>query len=299
MTRLRRLAGLIVRALSGALPHALYEYIFITRPIRRREVEQDAQRSHALSLVTRNRDLLNIHVGRRCFILCNGPSVKSQDIRPLKGEHVFSVSNGYHHPDYAYIQPAYHCVPQLTCDTLSQADAIAWFDEMDAKIGSAQLFLNWTEEALIQRNSLFPGRDIRYVAFSGSHTDYDPLAKPDISREIPGVQSVPIMCLMMAMYMGFSRIYLLGTDHDLFRTGEYKYFYEPTVLRGKDPSADRDGKLIGKWHDEFAALASLWAQYRSIRKIAEHHGIEIFNATAGGELDEFRRVSFESLFKGS
>jgi hypothetical protein len=118
---------------------------------------------------------------------------------------------------------------------------------------------------------------------------------PDISGRIPGVQSVAIMCLMAAMYMGFKKIYLLGTDHDHFRTGEYTYFYEPTVLRGKDPSTNAEGKLVGSWYDELSALAVLWGQYRTINLMAERHGIQIFNATAGGELDEFPRANLESL----
>ena len=42
------------------------------------------------------------------------------------------------------------------------------------------------------------------------------------------------MALLISMYMGLKTIYLTGTDHDDFRSGEYKYFYVPTVLRGKD-----------------------------------------------------------------
>jgi hypothetical protein len=98
------------------------------------------------------------------------------------------------------------------------------------------------------------------------------------------------------MYMGLDPLYLLGTDHDHFRSGEYKYFYEPTVLRGKDLSVDENGKLRSGWHDELAGLAALWRQYRGIRQIATANGITVFNATAGGELDEFPRAAFETLF---
>jgi hypothetical protein len=109
------------------------------------------------------------------------------------------------------------------------------------------------------------------------------------------VQSVAIMCLMAAMYMGFREIYLIGTDHDSFRTGAYTYFFEPTVLKGKDPSTDTDGKLVAGWYDELSGLAALWGQYRIIKRMAEHHGIQIFNATSGGELDEFPRARLESV----
>jgi hypothetical protein len=285
----------ITKALWGAAPHALYEYFKITRPAQLRQQEEADRLRRPLELSARNVDLRDLHKGERCFILCNGPSVKRQDIGGLRNEHVFSVSSGYHHPDYSAISPAYHFVPQLTYGRLTPDDAVTWFREIDAKLGRTSLFLNYTEQALVEKTGLFREREVRYVTFAGLFSDYDPVAIPDISRRIPAVQSVAIMCLMVAMYMGFREIYLIGTDHDSFRTGEYTYFFEPTVLKGKDPSTDADGKLVGGWYDELSALAVLWGQYRIIKTMAEHHGIQIFNATSGGELDVFPRVRLESV----
>jgi hypothetical protein len=284
----------IRKALWSAMPHALYEHLKITRPAVLRQQQEAERLRRPLELSARNVDLRSVHEGKRCFILCNGPSVKRQDITVLKNEHVLSVSSGYHHPDYAAISPMYHFVPQLTYGRLTPDDAITWFREMDSKLGRATLFLNYTEEAMVEKAELFRGRDLRYVTFSGTFADYDPLVVPDLSKRIPGVQSVAIMCLMAAMYMGFRKIYLLGTDHDHFRTGQYTYFYEPTVLSGKDPSTDANGNLVSSWYEELSALAALWGQYRSIKRMAEYQGIRVFNATAGGELDEFPRVNLEA-----
>src|SRR5437868_13822797 len=48
-----------------------------------------------LKAIRSNTKYKNIHTGRRCFILCNGESVATQDLAPLKYEIVFSVSQGY------------------------------------------------------------------------------------------------------------------------------------------------------------------------------------------------------------
>lgn len=246
----------------------------------------------------RNAEFLGRHAGQRCFILCNGPSVKRQNLAALKDEHVVSVSSGYHHPLYAQIAPRYHCVPQLTYGLVTREDAIAWFKEMDAALGDATLFLSSTEEPLVREEGLFAGRDVRYIVLSGNFSDYPEATVPDIAARIPRVQSVPVMCIMIAMYMGFDQIYLLGTDHDHFRTGEYKYFYESksTALSGKDISADEQGKRRSGWYEELTGLVRLWEQYRTLGHIAQANGVRIFNATAGGELDEFPRVDFDSLF---
>ena len=293
--------GSMFRAL---LPYGLYKHMYIIPDQRERARQEEErlrpareERERILALTARNADLRNVHLGKRCFILCNGPSVKRQNIRPLKDEIVFSVSNGYHHPDYAEIAPAYHCVPQITYGMMTRADVIIWFREMHERLGTAIVFLNHTEEALVREENLFPGRDVRYVYLTAAFSNYPLNTRPNAAGEMPGAQSVPIMAALISMYMGLNRIYLLGADHDHFRSGEYKYFYEPTVLRGKDLSVDEHGKLRSGWHDELIGLAALWSQYRSLKQIAAENDVAILNATAGGELDEFPRVALNALFQ--
>jgi len=292
------------RAFRALLPYAIYKQLYIIpdqrERLRKRMLIEEAsrkERDRIVALAAPNADLRNILQGKRCFILCNGPSVKHQNIRPLKDEVVISVSSGYMHPDYAEIAPAYHCVPQITYGLMTRSDVVAWFREMHQHLGDAILFLNHTEEALVREEKLFPGRDVRYVYLTGPFSHYSVHALPNVAAEMPGVQSVAIMAILISMYMGLNEIYLLGTDHDQFRSGEYKYFYEPDLLRGKDLTADENGKLRGGWHDELISLAALWSQYRSIRQIAASNNIGIFNATHGGELDEFPRVKLDSLFQ--
>lgn len=296
------------RIFRNLLPFFIYRYLYIIRPEQKRLREEQErtrpERERALAehnrihaLVSRNAELKDKHRGARCFILCNGPSVRNQNIRPLKDELVISVSSGYLHPDYAEIAPAYHCVPQITYGMMTRSDVIAWFQEMHNRLGAATLILSQTEEALVREENLFAGRDVRYVHLSGPFSDYRSDKIPDLVTSIPAVQSVPILALMVAAYMGAKPLYLLGTDHDHFRSGEYKYFYEPTVLRGKDMSADEHGKLRSGWYEELSGLAALWSQYRSIRQIAASNNIGIFNATHGGELDEFPRVKLDTLYQ--
>src|SRR4051794_826279 len=104
----------ITKALWGVAPHALYEYFRNIRPAQLRRKQEADRLRRSLELSARNIELRDLHKGQRCFILCNGPSVKRQDIAGLRNEHVFSVSSGYHHPDYSIISPVYHFVPQLT-----------------------------------------------------------------------------------------------------------------------------------------------------------------------------------------
>jgi hypothetical protein len=240
----------------------------------------------------------DIHQGRRCFILCNGPSINQQNLLPLKNEIVFSVSNGYYYKDYNAIRPRYHCVPRLSCNKRFTADvAIAWFKEMDKGIGDAELFLDAADEPLVRGNRLFPGRKINYlymgISFSGKFRE-----TIDISKLVPAPQSVPVMCLMIAMYMGFKKIYLIGTEHDSAATGEYRYFYTPRLLRGRDPFIGVDDK-VKNLRLERQAIQDLMAQYAILKRIAENKGICIYNATLGGILEVYPRAELSEALNVS
>ena len=248
-------------------------------------------------LFEKNIKFKDIHKGKRCFIVCNGPSIAQQDLTKLKNEIVFSVSQGYHHKDYKIYKPRYHCIPQVTYGKVTHEDVIRWFQEMDEEIGEAELFLNYTEDSLVAKNNLFSAREVNYVCLGSQFgKDFDNTGMPDITDIIPGVRSVPIMCLMIALYMGFSEIYLLGVEHDPFRKNEYKYFFDKGILQDKQKEVSSTGEITTPMYYILKNQAELRAQYRAIKAIADHHKIKIFNATDGGALDEFPRVKFEELF---
>lgn len=122
-------------------------------------------------------------------------------------------------------------------------------------------------------------------------------AIPDLSGIIPRVITVPIMVLMIAMYMGFREIYLLGVDHDWFLKKEYGYFYKETKP-ANDAWLKRHGTpLQTTLLEEAPYIGKIWGQYRAIKLIANANGVRIFNATHGGMLDEFERVRLEDVVK--
>jgi hypothetical protein len=272
-------------------------YVRLLNRQRRREEAARFEREfgHLQRLAAANAALKDRHQGQRAFILCNGPSTLQQNLAPLSGELVFSVSSGYLHPDYDRIKPRYHCIPQITYGRMTEQDVMAWFREVHQRTGNAEIFLSATEENFVRRHGLFPGRTLHYLFL---HENFDHLGSrdiPDISTAIPGVQSVPIMGLMVGLYMGFKDLYLLGTEHSEFVTRRYVYSFEPTVLKGKDLSTTPAGEVTTSRYDDFQSLGRLWRQYRTLREIAEANDARIWNATAGGELDEFPRVRLEQV----
>src|SRR5258708_22569556 len=97
---------------------------------------------------------------------------------------------------------------------------------------------------------------------------------------------------MAAMYMGFTRIYLLGVDHDwLSHGGQHLNFYSQ-----EEAESQPDGNLPEwNYHSLMEAVLTMWKVYEMLLRVAQREGIKIINATHGGFLDVFDRRSYESI----
>ncbi len=245
-------------------------------------------------MLAKNSRFRDRHLGKRCFIVCNGPSINTQNLRALKGEIVISVSSGYHHPDFQEYSPLYHCVPQFTMPVQGTEElGVKWIREMHSKIGSAEIFHSIREAPLIKKYGLYSGRNINYLCMEGSFSGSSQ-QKIDITRIVPGVHTVPIMALMIGIYMGFGEIYLIGTDHDSYRTRVYNYFYDPSLQFGGGVSGF-SGPVDTPVSEELLIYYKIFMQYRALLSIGVARGISIFNATRGGALEELPRVDLEEV----
>ncbi len=248
-----------------------------------------------------NRSLKNRHVGRRCFILATGPSIKTQDLEPLADEICISVSNFFVHPQYNLIRPAYHCfvgyhppIPEEAFQT--------WLGEMAGGTGNAEIFVPVVDHDRMRASSLFSNRIVRYLGWGGTFDDYG--TRPlDLTRPIPHPQSVSIMALMVSLYLGCSEIFLMGCDHDwILHVRESRHFYDEKrhalvragytewIRSADEPRSDMERQL--------ECNLNLWRHYRHIRGIAAAIGTKIYYATPGGLLDLFPRAALKDLGLG-
>jgi len=245
------------------------------------------------SLLQKNRELAKHHAGERCFILGCGPSIKQQNLKLLKNETCIAVSNFFVHPDYATIEPQYYCIAPYHAP-ITEAAWQKWMKELNEATGDVKMFFSLTDRHRKPRNGFFAGKQIYYLKFGAS---WDELAARgvDITHPVPAPQSVTIMALHIAIYMGFQQIYLLGCDHDwIFHLNVSKHFYDEN-----QHALNRDG--YNEWFGEdlesnFLDYIKLWQQYKAIRRIGTRQAVRIYNATAGGLLDLFPRVSYETVF---
>jgi len=251
------------------------------------------------TILARNEIWRNYHVNdRRCFIIASGPSIKSQDLTLLKDEFCISVSNSYVHKDYGLIQPSYHCVPFIGGHSqVESGEVICWLQQMEQETGQTIMFFSYNDRELVESNGLFKNRSLYYLDHSlFNSADVERLGI-DLTRPVLSPNSVSVMALTIAVFMGFKEIYLLGCDHDwILNWGEDVHFYsksEHVVLAREGYS---EYLKTDDYEKAFRTYLSLWEQYKAVNHFALSNGIRICNATAGGLLDVFPRVEYKSLF---
>lgn len=254
-----------------------------------------SQRRQTKALLQKNGSLHNRHVGQRCFILATGPSIKRQNLTPLKNEICIAVSNFFVHPDYHLIKPRYYCLAPFH-SPITEEGWQEWMDDVNKAIGDSTLFYSVGDITRNQMNDRFQNRVVHYLDFRGT---WDHIQKDgvDLRSSIPAPQSVPTVALLIALYMGFQEIYLLGCDHDwILHMYESRHFYDENQhALNRSGYNEWDGSDLGL---QCQGYIELWNQYRHINQIAQERSTKIVNCTDGGLLDIFPRQKLEDLFIG-
>lgn len=222
--------------------------------------------------VKKIKDLINTGVGKRCFIIANGPSLKIEDIRKLKNEITFGMNSICKLDKKENWQPSYFGIQDLYVYKKMQKD-IKEYDE------------NTT--VFISNNFPFRyklrGSNIIELPICVKDHMYNPNAKKiDFSEDCYDVvydgYTITYTLLQIAIYMKFDEIYLIGADCNYQKKGP-KHFIETGV---EDPNLDY-------------ATERMQRAYRVAKTYADKKNIKIFNATRGGCLEVFPRISFDEI----
>lgn len=262
---------------------------------------------YSFSQESRNwKKLKNLYQGQRCFIIGNGPSLKQQNLTLLKNEITFVTNWFVLHPEFEKINPTYYCICAHEIFGTKSDEYIQWNKEVNfekklynllqekAK-NSIKVFPFYFQEG-IKKRGIFKNDSLMYLFFEppaqAVHTvGYMNL---DIAKErLNSGETVIInFCLPIAYYLGFKEIYLLGCDCDYgIRKADdtRSYFYDSKEQTGTAPSFEW---LQRSWSSDGPMIQS----YAVARQEFEKRDRKIYNATAGGKLEVFPRINYESIF---
>ena len=117
---------------------------------------------------------------------------------------------------------------------------------------------------------------------------------------IPSGSTVMSLMIEMAVYMGFSEIYLIGCDCTSTFSGNTHFVegYTDERLKQRDAKKilDRMRRLgiEGDDYEKYFLDGSLNA-YTLLKEHAMKRGVTIYNATRGGALEVFERVDLDKF----
>lgn len=219
--------------------------------------------------------LLNLkgkYQGKRCFIVCTGPSLTIEDLELLKDEYVFGMNSTAMildkttwRPDFYGIQDG--AVYERIKDVVARPDNGLIFAPYSfrKKYGTPS---NWNYFQCCGAYHLYEAYQLNKY--------FSKFSKDSYVRVYDGF-SISYSLLQIAYYMGFEEIYLLGADCSY--SGDKKHFVE-------------HGNLPNNLN---IATFRLTASYQCAQAFAQINNLKIFNATRGGMLEVFPRVRLEDV----
>ena len=221
----------------------------------------------------------------RIFILGNGPSLNKLDLTKLKNETTIGVNSLFLAYDKMGFSPTHYVVE----DIFVAEDRSA---EINALTGSQKWFGNYLRYCLDDA----PQTNWINVRMRYDNDPNFPAFSTNIAREAWTGGSVTYICLQLAYYLGAKEVYLIGFDHN-YIVPETAEVEGNTIMSTSDDPNHFHPDYFGKgyrWHDP--KVDRMEKGYRKAGKFFETDGRRVYNATAGGKLECFERVDYNSLF---
>jgi len=221
---------------------------------------------------------------KRAFLIGNGPSLNLLDMTKLQNEYTIGVNSIYLNQEKMGFLPQHYVVE----DRFVAEDRA---DEINALKGPQKWFGNYLNYCLEDDLANWINVRMRY----DEHKDF-PFFSTDIARQAWTGGSVTYICMQLAYYLGVKTLYLIGFDHHYVIPDDAKIDGLDITSRSDDPNhfhPDYFGKGY-RWHDP--KVDRMEVGYKKAGVFFERDGRKILNATAGGKLECFQRVDYDSLF---
>lgn len=242
----------------------------------------------------RIKSLKDIHVGRRAFIIGNGPSLKVADLDRLQGEITFASNKIYLAFDQTDWRPTYysvadmlvaqnnsHIIAGLTLTKLMSSAVRGYFSESDSSIWIRELSrrrfgFGVQEEGM----PVSPFSDNLLVGFYGGG-------------------SVTYQLMQTAYYMGIKEVILIGMDFS-FQLPEQRVI---TKVVGYE-TALKSGQEVNHFHPDYRKPGEVWAipdlpttldAYQAARNRFQADGRTIINASRQTKLEVFPRKNLDEI----
>lgn len=229
----------------------------------------------------RNAEFENIHLGGRCFILATGPSVNNlttDEINGLSREITIGINSMYKSKTLDRLVPRYYSLLDNNYWGLSSGE----FSEIAKKYAkSPPVFMTDIRASEIASAAIPDVNHIRMRArnYPVNSIRYDPTGNMSIAMNVVGSS------ILLAIYMGFKEIYLLGCDFNSFCSQGTTHCYDDTEELSGLPTYNLSFYL--KYYHITAEFHYL------IARLAKEKSIRVVNLSEKSLLDAYPRGSLK------
>lgn len=215
----------------------------------------------------------NRHLGERCFVLGNGPSLSRSNLNRLGGQITFGLNRIFLMFDKTEFRPTYYaCMNRLVLE--QSADSI--------RVLAIPRFVNWTLRNLFDRDETCLFLQERFT----------PSFSTDLRRGVWGGATVTYVALQIAYFMGFAEVILLGVDHHYEAKGTP---HSTVVGRGGEGDHFVPDYFPKGFRWQLPDLRTSEIAYRMARAAFEADGRRILDATLDGQLAVFPKIELERV----
>lgn len=217
----------------------------------------------------------NRHAGESCFIIGNGPSLNRMDLSLLKGHSIFGLNKVHLLLERFDLELRYH----VAVNSLVIEQCIREFESL-----GCPSFLSFGAARNITRGHKHINMLATDSYFATPYSFYKTPLQP-----IAEGYTVTFVAMQLAYYMGFSKVFLIGVDHNFNASGNPN---EEQILRGEDQN-HFDPRYFSnmKWH--LPDLEASELSYSIARFFYGRGGRQIYDATVDGKLQIFPKISYE------
>lgn len=229
----------------------------------------------------------NKYIGKRCFVIGNGPSLNSMNLNLMKDDIVFCSNSFFLKFKDLEFKPSFITVE----DHLVAEDN---FKELDKLEGITKIF------PIDLRHTLANKINTHWIELRRAlnNKTREKTFKFNIEKEtFYWGGTVLYMNLQLAAYMGFKQIYLIGVDlsYSIPKDADIK---GSVITSNSDDPNHFNPAYFGKgkrWH--LPETDRMQESFTNAFKEMKKSNINLYNATVGGNLKEIPRTKYESLFQ--
>lgn len=262
-------------------------------------------------LLLLNKKYKNVHCGCRCFILGNGPSLKTVNFSLLKNEYVFTVNQIARTKEFCKLKSNYHFWAdpsffKLDINRPEDKELLDTMKKINTEDNKPVCFFPANQIDFVNKYELNKYLDVSYFLSYGSLSEYiDYGIELDYTSTVPGFGTVVQWCITAAIYMGFSEIYLLGCDNSglmgtmktlLEESNDNSHVYSTSINE-----EIRKKRVFNsfKFEDHVSCYYNTIISYRLLFEYCSKNNIRLINCSSNTLIDSIPRASIEDILNNT